>query len=460
MDKHCLPRAGSIILVLFSASLMIGAGAPARRAAEGCATGIESFAHRPGPISAVWANDGGDKVASEELRTARACRRVLNKTWDGSQVRLFGAVNETVSFNLVLEAAHEVATAVSVSFDHLTHKNGEQIRAARGTRENIFDWRGRDIALYYVRYLPIKGLSLISYDTYDERHIPERLRRPHSPDGEARGTWTDRPDHEMHYPDIAVPIELVPQFNIEAGTNQSIWIDVYIPEGTPPGRFSGNLLIKQQGNLLYNVPVTLDVMGFALPHQPAVRAFAATSYEDIAGRYTGTVSPEPQSRQDALVQTVAARQAQLAQRHRIELIDNNGGAEAWNNDAPRRYWLERFSGELFSQARGYRGPGMGIGTSLFSIGTFGTWQSWLDPDDKQKMWRFTDGWETWFRNHAPHVERFLYLADEPEDLDLIERRARVLKANPARVVRYHCSRRLISWRRPRSFHRQILLRAS
>ena len=62
------------------------------------------FLTAPGAITAVWANTGEDKVAQEELRTRKGNRVILNRTWDGKAVHLFGARNEVVAFNLVLEA--------------------------------------------------------------------------------------------------------------------------------------------------------------------------------------------------------------------------------------------------------------------------------------------------------------------------------------------------------------------
>jgi len=54
---------------------------------------------------------------------------------------------------------------------------------------------GEPIELFYVRYLEIRGLSLLAYEHYDERHIPERCRRPYDEDGIGSGTWEDRPCH-------------------------------------------------------------------------------------------------------------------------------------------------------------------------------------------------------------------------------------------------------------------------
>src|SRR4051812_33092714 len=129
------------------------------------------------PISAVWANTGEDKVTRNELRGSRGTTPVANSSWDGKQVKLFGAKNEVVAFNLVLEAANGAASGVTVQFTSLTGPNGAQITSVPAATEGgMFNWVHRDIELFYVRYLTVKGLSILSYGSYDERHIPQKLR--------------------------------------------------------------------------------------------------------------------------------------------------------------------------------------------------------------------------------------------------------------------------------------------
>src|SRR4051812_7896104 len=76
------------------------------------------------PVSAIWANDGGDKITREELRGSSSPTRVFNSVWDGTKVKLFGAKNEIVGFNLVLEAATHEASKISVSFSRLIGPGG------------------------------------------------------------------------------------------------------------------------------------------------------------------------------------------------------------------------------------------------------------------------------------------------------------------------------------------------
>src|SRR5205807_1850235 len=208
----------------------------------GCSGGSQVTPPPPPPppasLSAIWANDGGDKVTQDELRATKpGTGTVINRLWDGHQISIFGAQNEVVNFNLVLEAGNGPVHDISVSLDSLTGPGGATITSKPVTGDGVFNWVGRQIELFYIRYLQIKGLSLVSYGTYDERHIPKRFQRPNVNGVAGTGTgWLDRPDHDKYYPDIAVPLELVPSFDITASQNQknqSLWADIYIPKNAP-----------------------------------------------------------------------------------------------------------------------------------------------------------------------------------------------------------------------------------
>jgi hypothetical protein len=172
-------------------------------------------------------------VAQDELRashrTENLTGKVVNRVWDGTKINLAGAHNEVVSFNLVLEAAGSAASNVTVKLDALTGPGGATIASAPVTGDGVFNWVGRSIELFYVRYLQIQGLSYFGYEKWDERQVPARFQRPWTGAGVGTGGWTDRPDHDKFYPDIMVPLELVPSFTIAQGQNQSIWSDIYIP---------------------------------------------------------------------------------------------------------------------------------------------------------------------------------------------------------------------------------------
>jgi|GEM_PF-801468 len=374
----------------------------------------------------VWANNGEDKVSQNELRASSNPQTVINSVWDGSRINLFGARNETVSFCLVLESQGQQTTGVSVQMSPLTGPNGALIRSQPTTGDGVFNWIDRPVEMFYVRYLQIKGVGRLVYQSYDERHIPERLRRPFSGEGIANsGTgWSDRPDHDRYYPDIAVPLEVETPFTIQRNQNQCIWVDVYIPRTTPAGNFTATISVVTDGNATIDVPVQLVVRDFSLPEQPSLGTMLYVGYADINRRYIDQNTPYPDTPAD-LEQSrkVLDRHFMMAHRHRISLI----GAEGDAVDQPHPNWEPRLSGELFTPANGYAGTGTGVGNDIYSIGTYGSW-GWKD-EGEPGMHRHTNAWVNWFDQNASNSDYFLYLIDESTDYPPIERWSQWMRSN-------------------------------
>ena len=385
-------------------------------------------ARSEGGVSAIWANDGGDKVARAELRSTGHPEQVINSIWNGTEIQLQGAQNEVLSFNLVLEAATEEACDVSVTFPCLTGSQGYRLVSMQVSEDGLFAWTNREIELFFVRYLEMEGLSRLSYETYDERHVPQRMRRPWTEEGYGEGAWTNRPDHNQFYPEIAVPMELVPAFTIGVGENQSVWVDVYIPKEAPPGMYTGMVSIVEGGSVTSTIPVSLQIRTFTLPDQPAAKTMVFLGYRDINQRYLDDPWPNSGTPNEARSKAIRDRHFLMAHRHKISLIDDDPGVEVWNRDRPRPEWEGRLSGGLFTRTNGYAGPGEGTGNGVYSIGTYGTWL-WKD-EGSTGMWAHADGWETWFASNSPTTERFLYLVDESFDYAQTEIWAQWLKTNP------------------------------
>src|SRR5205823_14364968 len=97
-------------------------------------------------ISAVWANDGGDKVTKDELRVTLSKQnltgKVINRTWNGQTITLSGARNEVISFNLILEAAHATANNITIDFDTLAGPSGSLIQSSPAAGNGVFTWVG------------------------------------------------------------------------------------------------------------------------------------------------------------------------------------------------------------------------------------------------------------------------------------------------------------------------------
>ena len=383
-----------------------------------------SYRANPSRLSAAWANDGANKITRQSTPASSNANAVANSVWKDSRIQIFGAKNEVVSFNLVLEAASQGASNITVTFDHLDGPGGAQITSAPASGNGVFDYSKRDIELFFVRYLKIKGLSRLGYERYDERHIPKRLQRPNS-DGVASGSWNDRPDHDQEYPDIAVPLESVNTFNVAQGQSQSVWSDIYIPKDVPSGLYQGAVTVSEGSNISYTVPVELNVHNFALPDVPYSKTMLNLGTSDISNRYLGVREPED-AKNIGRLQTIRDRHFQMAHRHKIALIDNNYG-RVNGPDQPSEEWIPRLNGQLFSPASGYRGPGTNTGNGIFSIGTFGS-ASWQN-DGEAEMHKHADSWASWFSQNSSNTEFFLYLIDESKDYGKIQSWANQLKSN-------------------------------
>ena len=385
-------------------------------------------------ISGIWVNEGGDKVTRDELRATNKSENltgsVINKAWNGKTVSLFGAHNEVVSFNLVLEAAKAKASNVTVKFDTLTGPNGAKIYSRPASGDDVFNWVGRNIELFYVRYLQIKGLSFFGYGKWDERQIPKRFQRPWTKDGAGSGSWNDRPDHDKYYPDILVPLELVRQFDVPAGRNQSIWSDIYIPKDIPAGLYHGYLNVRENGLPVRTLPVNLTVSNFSLPDKPTVKTMGNLDTTDIMWHYVtnwgGYTSKD--SAGGVRVREITDKYYQLFHRHKISLIGEN---DCVIEDKPCSSSMPRLDGTLYTPGKGYDGPGANTPEGVYSIGTYGTW-AWRSNATQAKMWEHSDNWVNWFNRNSPQTDYFLYLLDEPTPAEVptVETWARWIKQNP------------------------------
>jgi len=352
-----------------------------------------SAASLPGAnISGVCANEGGDKVSQDELRatnhTENLTGKVVNRAWNGSTVLLSGARNEVVSFNLVLEAAYASATNVSVSFDTLSGPNGATIQSTPASGNGVFSWVNRPIELFYTRYLQIKGLSFFGYYKGDELIYPTRFRLPtFNANGNGIGGWNDRPDHDKFYPDILVPLELNQNFTISAGQNESIWSDVYIPKSATPGTYTGNITVREGSTVSRVIPVQLTVYNFALPDVPTTKVMAPFTSSDVMWRYaTGYGGyANPLSTDGQRVRTISDRYYELFHRHKIALLGDNDCPVA---DHPCDASVPRYTGQLFTAANGYDGPGVGTPVGVYAVGLYENW-SWRGGSEAE-MWQHTN----------------------------------------------------------------------
>jgi hypothetical protein len=143
--------------------------------------------------------------------------------------------------------------------------------------------------------IPARNVTL-----YREHYIQVTTPSPGSP--YPPGWWPDALIPFVH-PETGAPLRgSIPAapFNIAAGHNQPVWVEIYVPENTPPGFYRGTLAITANTAVPRQIDVTLTVWPFTLPKRTTLRsAFgdlwdvstrhavdpASLEYHTIARRY-------------------------------------------------------------------------------------------------------------------------------------------------------------------------------
>ncbi|MCA9665040.1 MAG: DUF4091 domain-containing protein [Myxococcales bacterium] len=326
-----------------------------------------------GQIQRIWAVDDGTKVKLSDTSHALAAK---NGIFDGSTIKIFGARNETVAFQVIIEGGAAEAANVTVKLDALGDIRDE------GTSDNPDSWFvGRRIEIFREHYVEVKSPS------YGLVWSPGSKAQPQGLTG--------------MIPDALVPLRASDTFKVPAGANQAVWIDVFIPKGVRPGLHKGTLRVEQDGSPCAlptcQIPIELTVLNAELADEPRAKTMLYFSGGDVdrdamPARYYADPWAAPQ----ASVQALRDRHYKLARRHRITLF-------LGKIDAPDEALRRRVSGELFSKAAGYDGPGEGLGQDIYSIHTYG---GELDATQAKT-------WSDWFQQHAPSCLFFLYTYDEP-----------------------------------------------
>ncbi len=166
-------------------------------------------------------------------------------------ISLYTARNEYEPFQIIIKApTSNDLTNVNITISDLKGDKGSLISA-----ENI--------DLYREHYL---------YVTQGSKSSNATTNPPLGP-----GWYPDalipfkHPDTKQ---DLTGQLDAVP-FNIEAGENQPIWVDIYTPKGTPAGEYKGNATItSDQGT--GNIEIILSVWNFALPDTRSLKGFTNT----------------------------------------------------------------------------------------------------------------------------------------------------------------------------------------
>ena len=321
-------------------------------------------------VRTVWAVNDGEKIERDDLNNPN---KTGNSSWDGHKVKIFGARNEIIAFQLLVEADQAGIDRLSVSLSQLDQKDGSaRIKYSPPTNDPT-KYVGRPIQIFSINYMNVENASHAEWV-----YKPGSPAAPKDPTG-----WK--------------PVQLVPEnsragrggfpIKVLSGQNQAIWIEIYTDRSLPAGTYMGNVTVNADGRK-QEVPIELELFDFTLPDQNSMQAMVY--YEDLQPKlYQG--------------RALDAEYHRFAHRQRIELVHSYDIPTA---EAAR----SRFDGADFSRARGYEGPGENVGNQIIPRTFYGPGKLF---DDRATAWREADSWMTFLREKFPNAITFLYLPDEP-----------------------------------------------
>ena len=300
--------------------------------------------------------------------------------WDGAAVRLPAAANEVVAFQIILAAPKEPLTNVKLAAGELLGPGGKKIGA-----ENTQFFR-----VWYVN--------------------SERRKRDEAGPG---GLDDTRERSSNWYGDACLPLKApfdetlavpAPDNKVTGQKFQAVWVDLYVPRGTPPGAYKGAIQFTcDQAKGPQAVNVEVSVLPLALPETNTF-SIEINRYNSMAG-FTGLDGKDPAKLRQAIRDYYA-----LAHQHRSVLnclpythssrvdadyIPTMTGSGTQLRAADWANWDALFTplldGSAFAPEKGYVGPGAGVPISKMYLALHEGWpmpvnaetyKFWYDVKDR------------------------------------------------------------------------------
>src|SRR6476660_7227187 len=184
------------------------------------------IANASGSVHHIWAVNDGEKVERDDLNNPN---KQTNSAWDGRKIKIFGACNEIIAFQLIIEADKDGVNRTTVALPEMVQKGGQGRISYKAPEIDPTDYVGRPIQLFSVNYMNVELPSHAEW-VYQQGSPAA----PKDPTG-----WK--------------PVQLVPEnaraerggfpFKIAPDLNQAVWIEVYTAKSLPAGKYTGNVIV-------------------------------------------------------------------------------------------------------------------------------------------------------------------------------------------------------------------------
>jgi glycosyl hydrolase family 123 len=320
-------------------------------------------------VRAIWAVNDGEKIERDDLNNPN---KSSNSAWDGKRIKIFGARNEIVAFQLIIEADSDGIRRLTATLPELVLNGTTEIKYTAPVADPT-NYVGRPIQIFSVNYMNVQTPSHAEWV-----YANNSPAAPKDPTG-----WK--------------PVQLVPEnarvgrggfpLSVLPNSNQAVWIEIYLDKGLPAGIYRGDVTVSVDEQKRA-VPVELELFDFTLPDQNSMQAMV----------YYESLQPKLYQGRD-----LDAEYHRFAHRQRIELVTAYDEASVVTSRG-------RFDGKDFTRANNYEGPGQNVGNQIIPRTFYGPGK---DFDDRGNAWRAADKWITLLSKNFPTATTFLYLPDEP-----------------------------------------------
>jgi len=252
---------------------------------------------------------------------------------DGGQVARVALRGETIAFQVIVVAdAAPVREAVLAVAD-LVGPDGARLRTA----------------VFREHYLHV-----------DRRSRNDRVRDESL--GWRPGARATDADMLGDVPDALLPLavdstRVMPPPAVPADALGAFWVDVEVPDGSPPGRYAGVATVKGDGAVLARFAVAVDVRPTPLPFR-AASVFIYYEAERLATRMGHGGDGDGAG-------AIERQLWQVLHAHHIDALAPLLEA----SDVERL--AKVYDGTLFTEAAGYLGPGAGLPPAVVALGTYG-----------------------------------------------------------------------------------------
>src|SRR5215212_6337549 len=101
----------------------------------------------------VWAVNDGEKVERDDLNNPN---KRGNSAWDGRKIKIFGARNEVIAFQVIVEAGQAGVKRLSVRLPELRRRGGRASIRYSPPAPDPTNYAGRPIQIFSVNYMRVE----------------------------------------------------------------------------------------------------------------------------------------------------------------------------------------------------------------------------------------------------------------------------------------------------------------